>query len=77
MLQHNPNQEFIDFTNTCTVCSKEFKDSYSLGGRNNTIISPTCDCGVVTSSVCFKCRYKEKLSCPKCHLPINTGNIIF
>lgn len=77
MLPNNPpNFKGVEYTNTCCVCSKQFKDNL-FGGYNNTKISPTCSCGIVNDNLCSACKNKKDLKCPKCNSPVQLINVLY
>lgn len=59
MQQNNPfSFKGIEFTNTCSVCNKQFKDTLG-GGNKNIIIKPQCACGVISDNICDSCIKKK------------------
>lgn len=75
MLPNHPiNFENTQFTNTCCICNKQFKDS--IGGYKNSKISASCTCGVVNDNICENCKYNN-LECPKCDSPAQLINVLY
>jgi len=77
MLPNNTSDfKGIEFTNTCCICNKQFKDT--LGGSYNNIrIKPSCACGVVSDKICNSCKEMKDLKCPKCNKPVQILNVLY